>query len=176
MHFTAYDPVAGWTGGHVVTKASAQSATALLDKLQAHMPFRVIDIQVDGGSEFMADFEQACLDRALLYSFCRRNARSRAAASHEPRVLSATNYTSTSTCPTASTSCNTTSMPSPTGSTTIGHTKLLATEPQPSTSLSSAADPRVWTRSIAAVLSRESVVVATSMVGRILRELMDRAS
>ena len=64
-HFTAYDPVAKWTVGHVATKASARSAKALLDKLQTHMPFKVTGIQVDGGSEFMADFEQACRDTGL---------------------------------------------------------------------------------------------------------------
>lgn len=64
-HFTAYDPVAKWTVGHVATRASAQSAKALLDKLHTHMPFRVSGIQVDGGSEFKAEFEQACADQGL---------------------------------------------------------------------------------------------------------------
>lgn len=64
-HFTAYDPVAKWTIGRVATRASAQSATALLDKLCAEAPFPVTGIQVDGGSEFMADFEKACATRGL---------------------------------------------------------------------------------------------------------------
>ena len=64
-HFTAYDPVAKWTFGHVATKASAQSAAVLLDKLIREAPFPVTGIQVDGGSEFKAVFEQACADKGL---------------------------------------------------------------------------------------------------------------
>lgn len=64
-HFTAYDPVAKWTVGRVSRAASAQSATALLDKLCREAPFPVTGIQVDGGAEFKAEFEQACSDRGL---------------------------------------------------------------------------------------------------------------
>jgi putative transposase len=64
-HFTAYDPVAKWTVASVATRASAQCATALIDKLIADAPFHIDAIQVDGGSEFMADFEQACADKGL---------------------------------------------------------------------------------------------------------------
>lgn len=64
-HFTAYDPVAKWTVGRVATAASASSAKALLDKLIAEAPFVVRGIQVDGGSEFMAEFEQACRAKGL---------------------------------------------------------------------------------------------------------------
>ena len=59
-HFTAYDPVAKWTLARVATRASAQSAAALLDKLIAEAPFTIKGIQVDGGSEFRAEFEAAC--------------------------------------------------------------------------------------------------------------------
>jgi transposase InsO family protein len=62
---TAYDPVAKWTLGRVATSASARSATALLDKLLLEAPFAVTGIQVDGGSEFRAEFEEACRDRGL---------------------------------------------------------------------------------------------------------------
>ena len=64
-HFTAYDPVAKWTLGRVATRASADSAAALLEKLIAEAPFPVRGVQVDGGSEFMAAFEQACRDNGL---------------------------------------------------------------------------------------------------------------
>lgn len=64
-HFTAYDPVAKWTVGRVAGAASAASAKALLDKLIAEAPFPIRGIQVDGGSEFMAEFEQACRDKNL---------------------------------------------------------------------------------------------------------------
>lgn len=59
-HFTAYDPVAKWTVGKAFNRATAASAAMFLDKLIADMPFPVTAIQVDGGSEFMAEFEQAC--------------------------------------------------------------------------------------------------------------------
>jgi putative transposase len=64
-HFTAYDPVAKWTIGHVASAASASAARALLDKLLVGAPFKVRGIQVDGGSEFMSVFEDHCRDKGL---------------------------------------------------------------------------------------------------------------
>ena len=64
-HFTAYDPVAKWTVGHVATAASASAAKDLLDKLIESAPFKVRGVQVDGGSEFMAAFEDHCRDKGL---------------------------------------------------------------------------------------------------------------
>jgi putative transposase len=65
-HFTAYDPVAKWTVGQAFRRATAKAATLFLDKLVADMPFPVEAIQVDGGSEFKAEFEQACKDKGLI--------------------------------------------------------------------------------------------------------------
>ncbi|RPI36651.1 MAG: IS481 family transposase [Hyphomicrobiaceae bacterium] len=65
-HFTAYDPVAKWTVAKAYNRATAASAAMFLDKLVADMPFKVDAIQVDGGSEFMAEFETACQDRAIM--------------------------------------------------------------------------------------------------------------
>jgi transposase InsO family protein len=59
-HFTAYDPIAKWTVGKAFNRATAKAAAAFLDKILADMPFPVKAIQVDGGSEFMAEFEAAC--------------------------------------------------------------------------------------------------------------------
>jgi transposase InsO family protein len=64
-HFTAYDPVAKWTVAKAYNRATAASAAMFLDKLTADMPFKVEAIQVDGGSEFMAEFEDACQSRAI---------------------------------------------------------------------------------------------------------------
>ena len=64
-HFTAYDPVAKWTLSRVARSASARNAAALLDKLIAEAPFPVRGVQVDGGCEFMAEFEQGCRDKGL---------------------------------------------------------------------------------------------------------------
>jgi putative transposase len=63
--FTAYDPVAKWTVAKAYRRATAASAALFLDKLAAEMPFKVDAIQVDGGSEFMAEFETACQKRAI---------------------------------------------------------------------------------------------------------------
>ena len=63
--FTAYCPVAKWTVAKAYQRATASSAALFLDKLAADMPFKVDAIQVDGGSEFMAEFETACQQRAI---------------------------------------------------------------------------------------------------------------
>lgn len=64
-HFTAYCPVAKWTVGKAFTRATAKTASLFLDKVLADMPFPVQAIQVDGGSEFKAEFEQACKAKGL---------------------------------------------------------------------------------------------------------------
>jgi putative transposase len=58
--FTAYDPVARFTLAKAFRHATANAASQFLDKLVAELPFPVTAIQVDGGSEFMAEFETAC--------------------------------------------------------------------------------------------------------------------
>jgi hypothetical protein len=65
-HFTGYCPVAKWTVAGVAGRATANRAAGFLDKLLAEMPFKVSGIQVDGGSEFMADFERACQEKSLI--------------------------------------------------------------------------------------------------------------
>src|SRR5690606_33943482 len=64
-HFTAYDPVAKWTVAGVASRATPSLAASFLDRVIAGMPFNVSGIQVDGGSEFMADFGTACHDKGL---------------------------------------------------------------------------------------------------------------
>jgi transposase InsO family protein len=59
-HFTAYDPAAKWTVGQAFNRATAHSAALFLDKVIRDMPVPPRAIQVDGGSEFMAQFEEAC--------------------------------------------------------------------------------------------------------------------
>jgi transposase InsO family protein len=63
--FTAYDPVARHTAAQAFSRATATCAASFLDKLIAAMPFTVSGIQVDGGSEFMAAFEEACQAKNL---------------------------------------------------------------------------------------------------------------
>ena len=63
--FTAHDPVAKWTCAQAWRRATAHNAKRFLDKLQADMPFPIEAIQVDGGSEFKADFETECQRRGI---------------------------------------------------------------------------------------------------------------
>lgn len=63
--FTAYDPVARFTAAKAFSTASAGCGANFLDKLLAAFPFKIAGIQVDGGSEFMADFEDACKAKGL---------------------------------------------------------------------------------------------------------------
>jgi len=63
--FTARDVVSRWDVLQAHTRATAQTATQFLDTLQHRMPFSIRAVQVDGGSEFAAEFEQACPLRGL---------------------------------------------------------------------------------------------------------------
>ena len=63
--FTAVD-VASRTGVLGVRScATAGTARDFLAEIQARLPFVIKAIQVDGGSEFMAEFEAACQEHAL---------------------------------------------------------------------------------------------------------------
>lgn len=59
-HFDAYDIHAKWTVARPYRNATAKNAADFLDKVIAEMPWPVKAIQIDGGSEFMAEFEDAC--------------------------------------------------------------------------------------------------------------------
>ena len=63
--FTAIDVVSRWSVVAVRTRATATTATQFLDDLSARYPYALHALQVDGGSEFMADFEAACQQRGL---------------------------------------------------------------------------------------------------------------
>lgn len=60
--FTAVDVVSRVSVLGVRATATAGTARAFLADLVARMPFPIRAIQVDGGSEFMAEFEAACQD------------------------------------------------------------------------------------------------------------------
>jgi putative transposase len=64
-HFNAYDPFAKWTVARPCKQATAKNAASFLDKVLQEMPDPVKAIQIDGGSEFMAEFEHACADKKL---------------------------------------------------------------------------------------------------------------
>jgi transposase InsO family protein len=59
-HFTACDVFTRWQVLEAHGRATAHAAAGFLDTIVKRMPFPVLAIQVDGGSEFMAEFEDAC--------------------------------------------------------------------------------------------------------------------
>ena len=64
-HFTAHDVVSRWNTVSVYSRATANTATDFLDTLEKRMPFPVKAIQVDGGAEFEAIFEEECQKRGI---------------------------------------------------------------------------------------------------------------
>jgi len=63
--FTARDVVSRWDVVEVRRRATSRAAASFLETLEERMPFPIRAIQVDGGSEFAAVFEQACQQRGL---------------------------------------------------------------------------------------------------------------
>lgn len=64
-HFTARDVISRWDVLEVHQRATAHSATHFLDTLIHRSPFPIQAVQVDGGSEFRAEFELACQQRQI---------------------------------------------------------------------------------------------------------------
>jgi transposase InsO family protein len=64
-HFTAHDVVSKWNVLGVYQSLSAANAAHFLDILGKRMPFPLKAIQVDGGSEFQALFEEECRKRGI---------------------------------------------------------------------------------------------------------------
>ena len=58
--FRAIRPVTKFMVSRVRLRATARSARRLLDEALAAFPFAVSSTQVDGGGEFMAEFEDTC--------------------------------------------------------------------------------------------------------------------
>jgi putative transposase len=64
-HFTATDVTSRWCVCSLRSRATALTAKAVLEEVLERMPFWVVAIQIDGGSEYMAEFEQACKDKGI---------------------------------------------------------------------------------------------------------------
>ena len=64
-HFTAHDVVSKWNVVGVYQRLSATNAAHFLDVLGKRMPFPLKAIQVDGGAEFQAIFEEECQKRGI---------------------------------------------------------------------------------------------------------------
>jgi transposase InsO family protein len=63
--FTARDVVCRWDVLEVHHRATASLAAQFLESLLDRMPFPIKAIQVDGGSEFYAQFEAACQSKGI---------------------------------------------------------------------------------------------------------------
>jgi putative transposase len=63
--FTARDVVSRWDVLEARRRATATTAKEFIETLERRMPFRVKAIQVDGGSEFYAEFEEECQRRSI---------------------------------------------------------------------------------------------------------------
>lgn len=64
-HFAARDTVSRWDVVGVYSRATARNGRDFLQQVLARMPFPVKAVQIDGGSEFKAEFEEACAALAL---------------------------------------------------------------------------------------------------------------
>ncbi len=65
IQFNAVDVCSRWNATHIASRATAKCAVDFLDAIVAQCPFPIHALQVDGGSEFMADFEAAAADRGI---------------------------------------------------------------------------------------------------------------
>lgn len=64
-HFTARDVISRWDVIETFPRASSLNAKTFLSTVIKRMPFPVQAVQVDGGSEFMKHFEEACQELGL---------------------------------------------------------------------------------------------------------------
>jgi transposase InsO family protein len=64
-HFTARDVVSKWDVLGLYSRATANTAAQFLDAILERTPNEVKALQVDGGSEFKADFEALCEERGI---------------------------------------------------------------------------------------------------------------
>jgi transposase InsO family protein len=63
--FTARDVISRWDVIEVRSRATAHTAMEFIETVQRRMPFPVKAVQVDGGSEFYAEFEEECQRRGI---------------------------------------------------------------------------------------------------------------
>lgn len=64
-HFGARDVISRWDIVEAHHRATSLAAARFLEVLTERMPFPIAAFQVDGGSEFAAEFEQACQQKQI---------------------------------------------------------------------------------------------------------------
>lgn len=65
-HFSARDVVSRWDCARAFRRQTSFAAARFLEYLETKFPFKIKAIQIDGGSEFMKDFEEAVQKRQIL--------------------------------------------------------------------------------------------------------------
>lgn len=63
--FSARDAISRWDISRAYCVASSKTAAAFLEYMEKKFPFSVRAIQIDGGSEFKKNFEQACREQGI---------------------------------------------------------------------------------------------------------------
>jgi transposase InsO family protein len=66
FHFSAWDQISKFVGMKVFRRQTSTTAADFLHHLKTKFPFRIKAIQIDGGSEFMDQFEVACRRAKIL--------------------------------------------------------------------------------------------------------------
>jgi putative transposase len=64
-HLSLVDVVCRWHAAEIRRSATAQTMRENLDQMRARLPFALKAIQIDGGSEFRAEFEAYCQDQGI---------------------------------------------------------------------------------------------------------------
>ncbi|MBY0501619.1 MAG: integrase core domain-containing protein [Alphaproteobacteria bacterium] len=64
-HFQAWDPLSKFIYANVYSNATSTTAKRFLMELMDKAPFNLSSVQVDGGSEFMKEFEKACQELGI---------------------------------------------------------------------------------------------------------------
>lgn len=64
--FTANDCVARHTARIAASRITAKAAKKVLDAIEERFPYKIKAVQIDGGSEFKAEFEKECQGRGIL--------------------------------------------------------------------------------------------------------------
>lgn len=65
-HFSARDVVSRWDCARAFRRQMSFAAARFLEYLEKKFPFKIKAIQIDGGSEFKKDFEEAIQERQIL--------------------------------------------------------------------------------------------------------------
>ena len=173
------DVHAKWTVAKPYRHATAQNAADFLDKVTAEMPWPIKAIQIDGGSEFMAEFETACAAKAIpLYVLPPRSPKLNGAVE---RCNGAWRYEfySVADLPNESTKSLNTSMPSSTSTTTSDRTVLSTAKPQ--TNIFKSAQPTNAPRLICLepghdiASQSKAVIISAAAVNRLTAFFQSRA-